>query len=131
MVWQSRGLVVFWSCPCNHAQNLRVCSIANVNVDLLQKKLIAAARAVPPDERVPYAFERRIMALVASRAAGDELAQWVRGLWRAAVSCVAVALLLGTWAWLNPSARTSNTEDLSQNFESALLASVDQSDQAQ
>ena len=96
----------------------------------LQSKLIAAARANPPGDRVPYAFEKRVMALLAARAATDRLALWVRGLWQAAVSCVAVALLLGAWAFFNPAA-SAKSDDLSQNFENTLLASVDQSDQAQ
>jgi len=96
----------------------------------LRTKLIAVARAHPPGESVPYAFEKRVIALIAARAAADQLAFWVRGLWQAAVSCVAVALLLGAWAFFNPPS-SNNTEDLSQNFENTLLASVDQSDQAQ
>jgi hypothetical protein len=96
----------------------------------LQRKLIAAARAHPPGDSVPYAFEKRVMALIAARAATDQLALWVRGLWRAAASCVAIALLLGAWVFFNPAA-SANNEDLSQNFENTLLASVDQSDQLQ
>ena len=96
----------------------------------LQRKLIAAARANPPGDGVPYAFEKRVMALLAARSATEPLALWVRGLWRAALSCLVVALLFGTWSFFNPSASTK-TDDLSQNFESTLLASVDQSDQAQ
>lgn len=94
----------------------------------LQKKLIAAARANAPGDQVPYAFEKRVTALLASRVAPQNLDGWVRGLWRAAVSCVAVALLCGAWAVLNPAAAPSSA-DLSQNFETTLLASVDQSDQ--
>jgi putative N-acetylmannosamine-6-phosphate epimerase len=100
------------------------------NWQSLQRKLIAAARANPPSDRVPYAFEKRMMALLAGRAVTEPLALWVRGLWRAAVSCVAVALLLGAWAIFISSAPT-RTGDLSQNFESTLLASVDQGDSAQ
>jgi hypothetical protein len=100
------------------------------NWQTLRAKLIAAARANPPGESVPYAFEKRVMALIAARAASDRLAFWVRGLWQAAASCVAVALLLGAWAFFNPPS-TNHPEDLSQNFENTLLASVDQSDQAQ
>lgn len=96
----------------------------------LRRKLIAAARANPPGDGVPYAFEKRVMALLAARTVTDYLAVWVRGLWQAAVSCVAVALLLGLWAFFSPSAST-NADDLSQNFESTLLASVDQSDPVQ
>ena len=96
----------------------------------LQRKLIAAARANPPGDRVPYAFEKRIMALLATGAAPERLALWVRGLWRAAAACMALALLLGAWAFFNPAA-SANADDLSQNFENTLLASVDQSDQIQ
>ena len=101
-----------------------------MNIAELQKKLLAAARANPPGDRVPYAFEKRVVALLAARTAADPLALWVRGLWRAAVSCVAIALLLGAWAFFNPAA-SSKTDDLSQNFENTLLASVDQNDLAQ
>ena len=96
----------------------------------LQKKLIAAARANPPGDQVPYAFEKRVMAHLASRAATDPMALWVRGLWQAALSCVAIAVVLGAWAFFNPAA-ANKAGDLSQNFENTLLASVDQSDQAQ
>ena len=101
-----------------------------MNIAELQKKLLAAARANPPGDHVPYAFEKRVTALLAARATTEPLALWVRGLWRAAVSCAAIALLLGAWAFFNPAA-SSKTNDLSQNFETTLLASVDQTDQAQ
>lgn len=100
-----------------------------MNLAELQKKLIDAARANAPGDHVPYAFEKRVTVLLASRVAPQNLDGWVRGLWRAAVSCVAVALVCGAWAFLNPAA-TANAPDLSQNFETTLLASVDQADQA-
>ncbi len=101
-----------------------------MNIAELQKKLLAAARANPPGDCVPYAFEKRVMALLAARPATDPLAMWMRGLWRAAVSCAVIALLLGVWAFFNPTVST-NADDLSQNFENTLLASVDQNDQTQ
>jgi len=101
-----------------------------MNIAELQTKLLAAARANTPDERVPYAFEKRVMTLLASRPAPDQWVLWTRGLWQAAVSCVAIALLLGVWMSFNPTA-SSNSADLAQNFENTLLASVDQSDLAQ
>jgi hypothetical protein len=101
-----------------------------MNLLELQKKLIAAARADTPDDGVPYAFEKRVMALLAARATPGNVALWVHGLWRAAVSCMAISLLLGAWTFFNPSATTTTTStDLSQNFENTLLASVDQNDQ--
>jgi hypothetical protein len=101
-----------------------------MNLAELQKKLIAAAKTKVLDDRVPYAFEKRVSALLASRVAPQNLDLWVGGLWRAAVSCVAVAMLCGAWTFFTPSTSASS-DDLSQNFENTLLASVDQSDQSQ
>jgi anti-sigma-K factor RskA len=98
-----------------------------MNVAELQKKLIAAARLNPPAERVPYAFEKRIMALIATRAEADRWGFWMRGFWRAAVSCVAVAMVCGAVSFFTPTA-TDNSNDLSQDFENTLLASLDQGD---
>jgi hypothetical protein len=102
-----------------------------MNLSELHKKLIAAARANVPNDHVPYAFEKRMTALIASRVAPANLDLWVRGLWRAAVSCVAIPLLLGVWAFFVSTTTTTASNDLSQNFESTLLASVDQGDQTQ
>jgi hypothetical protein len=100
-----------------------------MNETELQKKLMGAARAHMPDDRVPYAFEKRIMALIPAIQPTESAVLWVRGLWQAAVSCAAIALLCGAWSFFNPA--TNASDDLSQNFESTLLASVDQGDQAQ
>ena|ERR1700722_3274533 len=100
-----------------------------MNVIELQKRLIAAARANTPDDRVPYAFEKRIIALIPKVTASNTAVVWVRGLWQAAASCAVIALMCGAWAFFNRTA--NNGDDLSQNFENTLLASVDQGDQAQ
>ena len=94
-----------------------------MNLPELQKKLIAAARLKAPDERVPYAFEKRIMAQLAARSA-DHWVFWVRGLWRAAAACVAVAVVFGAFSLFMP-ATSDNGNDLSQDFENTLLASAD------
>jgi hypothetical protein len=101
-----------------------------MNIAELHKKLIAAARTPPPDDGVPYAFANRVMALLESRAGANRWVLWARGLWQAAASCAAVALLLAVWVlWDN--AGSSKPSSLALNFETTLLASVDQSDQAQ
>jgi hypothetical protein len=100
-----------------------------MNVIELREKLIAAARAKTPDDRVPYMFEKRVMALIGAGVPTDGVALWVRGLWQAAVSCAAIALVCGAWAFFNPASNSG--DDLSQNLETTLLASVDQGDQAQ
>lgn len=98
-----------------------------MNLAKLQKKLTAAARLQKPDDRVPYVFEKRIMALIAARAAASGRLLWARGLWRAAVSCVVVAVVCGTVALFTPDARDGGN-DLSQDFENTLLASIDLDD---
>jgi hypothetical protein len=96
-----------------------------MNLVELQKKLTNAARLQPADERVPYAFEKRIMAVLAARSAGNPAVFWARGLWRAAISCVILAVLLGAISLMSPASSRDN-QDLSQDFENTLLASVDQ-----
>ncbi len=98
-----------------------------MNLDALQKKLIAAARAQALDDRVPYAFEKRIMAHLAASPVVDQWLAWTRGLWRAAGACVAVAVVLGAVSLFAPAA-ADNGNDLSQDFENTLLASVDPGD---
>jgi hypothetical protein len=98
-----------------------------MNLAELQKKLTAAARLQEPDDRVPYKFEKRIMALIAERSAVSGHLLWARGLWRAAVSCVVVATVCGTVALFTPAAHDGGI-DLSQDFENTLLASIDAED---
>ena len=96
-----------------------------MNVTQLERKLIAAARANPPSDRVPYAFEKRIMARLAARPVADDWALWAGALWRAVAPCVAIMLLLGAWSLFAPHSSASTT-DLSQDLEKTLLAAVDQ-----
>lgn len=100
-----------------------------MNFAELQKKLVAAARADAPSDGVPYAFEKRVMALLVSCGTPQYLDLWVRGLWKAAASCVTITLLCGAWSLFTPTVSTGST-DLSQDFENTLLASIDQGDQA-
>ena len=95
-----------------------------MNLAELERKLIAAARSRPVSEKVPYAFEQRIMAHLRERSARDAWSLWARALWRAAGSCVGIMLLLCAWS-LFSSASTPAT-DLSQEFENTVLAAVDQ-----
>jgi hypothetical protein len=96
-----------------------------MNVDELQRKLIAAARANPPSDRVPFAFEKRIMARLAARPRLDEWALWSRALWRAAAPCFAIMVLLSAWAYFVPNPSTP-VNDLSQEMENTLFAAIDQ-----
>jgi len=99
-----------------------------MNLIELQKKLTTAARLQKPDDRVPYAFEKRIMAQIAVRAV-DGWTAWGNSLWRAAASCVAIAIVCGGISLLSQQT-SDNNNDLSQDFENTLLASADQADPA-
>ena len=87
----------------------------------LSRKLIAAARAYPPAEQVPFAFENRIMARLAAVPAFDEWVWWSRALWRGAAACLALTVLLSAWSALP---RSNSSMDL----EDAVVVSVDQAD---
>jgi hypothetical protein len=106
-----------------------------MNLERLQEKLLAAARGNPPSDRVPLAFEKRVLANLTSKPQLDLTALWSRALWRATVPCLALTILLTSLS-LFPTNSTDNsgadgtvtatTEDLSTVFEETLLASSDQ-----
>ena len=97
-----------------------------MNIGELQKKLLASARANPPSDDVPYAFEKRLMAQLSSKPAADILATWNRTLWQAAAPCVAVMLLLGAWTRFAQQADSSG-ETLAADLESSLYLPFDNS----
>ena len=98
-----------------------------MKLEHLQQKLLAAARAHPPGDRVPYAFEKRILARLKEAPAFDVSALWARALWRAAAPCVALTLLLGVWSFLGESNNpAADNDELSQHFEQTMLAAVDE-----
>src|SRR5947209_3399296 len=96
-----------------------------MNLSELERKLIGAAKANPPSDRVPYAFEKRIMARLTTRPVLDAWALWSSALWRAAAPCVAIMIMLGAWSLMVP-ASSAPANDLSQEFENTVLAAVDQ-----
>ena len=62
-----------------------------MKLEALRQKLLAAARAHPPAETVPYAFEQRILARLRAAPVADAWLLWGRGLWRAAAASLMVA----------------------------------------
>ncbi len=92
-----------------------------MNIEQLQKKLLAVARSNPPSDEVPYAFERRIMALIADEQAVDVWALWGRLLWRAAAPCVGIMLIMSVWAVASLDFNTPS-ETLATALESTVLA---------
>ncbi len=94
-----------------------------MELDQLQRKLIGVARANPPSDRVPYGFERRLMAHLAQAGVPDGWILWSRALWRAAIPCVLIVIFSGLW-----SNRTSKfrATDLSEQIENAVLSDLNQ-----
>jgi hypothetical protein len=95
-----------------------------MNVVELQKKLIAAARANPPGQGVPYAFERRVMARLAGERLADRWALWARALWRVALPCLATAVALSIWTYTSGAGRGPEIS-LARDLESTVYAVVD------
>jgi len=91
----------------------------------LRTKLLRAAQQEPPQDHVPYAFEKRIMAQLGRVSPMDVWAAWGLPLWRGAVSCVAITLLCGAWSLAVPASRDSQ-DSFAQEFEGTILASLNQ-----
>ena len=85
---------------------------------------MAAARANPPADGVPYAFEKRMTVLLRARPGLDWREMWARALWRGAVACLALMLLLGALILAAPP--TPSTSDLSQDLEITMFAAMNQ-----
>src|SRR5262249_2912741 len=92
-----------------------------MDLEQLRQNLVKVSRRQPPNDLVPYAFEKRIMARLSRPVSTDPWAAWGRGLWRAAAPCVAITCAITTWAVLSgglPRAKNSLATDL----ESTVLA---------
>ena len=92
-----------------------------MNEKELHSKLMAAARRHPPSDAVPYAFEKRIVSHLSARPAPNVWGLWCRPLWQAALSCVAITVLFGLWAYGNVS-NAEPADNFSQDFEAAVYA---------
>jgi hypothetical protein len=97
-----------------------------MNLTELQQNLIAATKAHPTNERVPYAFEKRVMAHLGRTPRVDLLGWWSRALWRGAAACVGVCILLTAWSIL--SFHREPLGDFSEALERTILASMNESD---
>jgi hypothetical protein len=86
------------------------------------QKLKQLARSLPADERVPYAFEKRIMAHVSSVKQQDVWSIWSALMWRAAVTCVAISIFVGAWARFEN--EKPSGELLAADLEEAVFAPV-------
>jgi hypothetical protein len=96
-----------------------------MNLAQLERKLYEVARAQPPNDRVPYAYEKRVMACLKGVRVADVWDVWSHALWRAAGPCLGIMVVLSAWSWFAPVGNTQ-TSDLSQDFENTVFAAADQ-----
>ena len=82
-----------------------------MDIDRLQTELLRAARSDRPSDRVPLAFERRVMARLAERIRRDPWSEWTAAFWRAAMSGGAIALLAVAVNLATPGAVNDVAED--------------------
>ncbi|MBN9689057.1 MAG: hypothetical protein J0M24_02370 [Verrucomicrobia bacterium] len=94
-----------------------------MNLDPVLNSLLESARRQKPSDRVPYAFEQRVMARVRDLRPPDRLSLWTVGLWRAALSSVAVAVVLVGANAVVPDASGERTPE--EQLEVAVVASAD------
>ena len=96
--------------------------MAVMNLEHLHNKLISAARATPADDRVPYAFEKRVMARLTDSVRVDLLGAWSAALWRGALACLVVTMLSGTWMlWTETH---TDRPEFAHEFSAAVFASA-------
>lgn len=101
-----------------------------MTVESLYKKLVSVARANPPSEEVPYAFESRVMARLRAQSA-RALDPWLllaRGLWRAIVPCCGVAAVIICWSLLSDRSSQDFNVGSADDLEVALVDSIDMND---
>ncbi|MGE3311778.1 MAG: hypothetical protein AB7O66_17565 [Limisphaerales bacterium] len=92
-----------------------------MKAELLRQKLLASARTHPPSDRVPYAFEKRIMSRLRLRETPDAWSAWGSILWRAVAPCFALMLLAGIGSY----AVHPTPEDFATQLDAVLLADLD------
>ena len=90
-----------------------------MKIDQLQTKLLAAARADQPSDRVPFAFEKRILARLKESSGFDAWSYWGQMLWRATAPCVAIMITVSVWTIYTA---PGSTPEL--NLEETVLAPV-------
>ena len=92
-------------------------------IDTILNEMLAKTREMPADDRVPYAFEKRIMAHIkeASETSANLWELWGHSLWRAVVPCLAVMVLVAVWVKV-PGETTGTT---GPNAAAPTVATVD------
>ena len=95
-----------------------------MDMNNLQQTLLAVARAHPPDDSVPLAFEQRVMARVRTRAFIDHWSLWSVTLWRAVAPSMAIVMLLCAWTYFSGNFN-GTAEAFGADLETAVFAAVE------
>lgn len=82
------------------------------------------ARSLPADDRVPYMFEKRVMAHLVGRTVADFTGSIANAMWRAAFSCLLITLVTGAVVTF----ADESTTELASDLERTVLAPVDVED---
>ncbi|HYG25136.1 MAG TPA: hypothetical protein VEH04_20400 [Verrucomicrobiae bacterium] len=90
----------------------------------LEKKLIAAGRLETPSDRVPYAFEKRVLSHLIARPISTA-ALWAEALWRSAGACLAIVAVMGAVALFSDHSKEKPAPNLAVDFEKTMLAALD------
>ncbi|MBL9171264.1 MAG: hypothetical protein JNN07_26260 [Verrucomicrobiales bacterium] len=99
-----------------------------MKLDRLQRRLLKVARGNPPSSAVPYAFEKRIMArLATSPTPTDPWLVWAVGLWRGTVPCLILLSGIALWNWQDTQAWDASSSS-SDDLELAVVDAIDLSD---
>ena len=85
------------------------------------KQFVRIARSIPSEERVPLAFEKRIMSRLAQLRPIDAIEVWGRIFWRVAACGLGVALLAAAWTAFHREP-TPRTQDLANDLDKTILA---------
>ena len=91
-----------------------------MDLEKLSAKLLNAARLEPEDDRVPYAFEQRILARIKGLRPDDPWKLWDAALWKAAMACLVVSLIFSAWTY------TSGLESSTVTLETTVLSMAEQ-----
>ena len=87
---------------------------------LRPEEFVKLARQMAAEERVPYAFEKRVMANLEAPVI-DPLAQWAKGLWRAVAPCLGIMAVTAAVCFSQAGEPQAAT-NLDLDLENAVLA---------
>jgi hypothetical protein len=90
--------------------------------DRVLTRLFHDAKSEPLNDQVPTGFERRVMACIYRFPQADRWTLWASALWRVAVPCTGLMVILGAWMLYNNflTAPKSLTHDLDETVLSAV-----------